>query len=168
MKKSIEEIAKDVLAGKWGTGVDRIKNLEEAGYNYNEVQEEANRMLFRYSNVPKREGSKIKNVIFKDPATIVFWSDGTKTVVKCGENDIYDPEKGLAMAISKKAMGNEGNYFNEIKNWLPYEKTCTSGFSYENAKHSNDLDCQSTLNEETLPLMESDISDCRHYDPEED
>jgi hypothetical protein len=59
----------------------------------------------------------IKKVIFNDPATIVIWSDGTKTVVKCGENDIFDPEKGLAMAIAKKALGNKGNYFNEIKKW---------------------------------------------------
>jgi hypothetical protein len=65
---------------------------------------------------------EIKNVIFNDPATIVFWTDGTKTVVKCQDGDIYDPEKGLAMAISKKALGNKGNYCNELKKWLPEEK----------------------------------------------
>lgn len=48
----------------------------------------------------------IKNVIFHEPATIVYWEDGTKTVVICQEGDIYDEEKGLAMAISKKALGN--------------------------------------------------------------
>lgn len=42
----------------------------------------------------------IENVMFKDPATIVFWADGTKTV-----------------AIAKKALGNRGNYFNRIKVW---------------------------------------------------
>lgn len=64
--------------------------------------------------------SNIKNVIFNDPATIVFWNDGTKTVVKAS-NEEFDPEKGLAMAIAKKALGNEGNYFNEFKKWLPEE-----------------------------------------------
>ena len=68
----------------------------------------------------------INNVIHHDPATIVYWCDGTKTVVKCGENDIYDPEKGLAMAISKKVFGNEGNYYNQFKKWLPKEETNTS------------------------------------------
>lgn len=48
----------------------------------------------------------IKNVRFNEPATIVYWEDGTKTVVVCQEGDIYDEEKGLAMAISKKALGN--------------------------------------------------------------
>lgn len=63
--------------------------------------------------------SKIKNVIFNDPATIVFWSDGTKTVVKCGKDDTFDPEKGLAMAISKYFFDNAG-YFNDVfKKWIP-------------------------------------------------
>ena len=59
----------------------------------------------------------IEKVIFNDPATIVIWKDGTKTVVKCCDWDEFDPEKGLAMAIAKKALGNKGNYFNEIKKW---------------------------------------------------
>ena len=61
----------------------------------------------------------IKKVIFNDPATIVFWSDGTKTVVKCGDNDAFDPEKGLAMAISKKFFDNMGYYYDVFKKWLP-------------------------------------------------
>ena len=65
-------------------------------------------------------GTSVKKVIFNNPATIVFWSDGSKTVVKA-HNDDYDPEKGLAMAIAKKALGNEGNYYNVFKKWLPNE-----------------------------------------------
>ena len=63
----------------------------------------------------------ILKVKFNNPATIVYWSDGERTVVKCGENDIFDPEKGLAMAIAKKSLGNNGRYYNEIKKWLPDE-----------------------------------------------
>ena len=65
--------------------------------------------------------SLIKNVIFNDPATIVFWNDSTKTVVKA-ENEEFDPEKGLAMAISKKVLGNKGNYYEIFKKWLPKEE----------------------------------------------
>lgn len=80
----------------------------------------------RVLSVP-REGSHhpwytIKNVIFNDPATIVFWQDGTKTVVKCQDGDKFDPEKGLAMAIAKKVYGNQGNYCNQLKKWLPKEE----------------------------------------------
>lgn len=60
----------------------------------------------------------IKNVIFAPPATIVYWSDGSKTVVKCSEKDVFDPEKGLAMAIAKRCGGNKGNYYKEIQNWV--------------------------------------------------
>lgn len=63
---------------------------------------------------------KIKKVIFHDPATIVYWDDDTKTVVKC-DGEKFDAEKGLAMAISKRVMGNKGN-FNEIfKKHIPEE-----------------------------------------------
>ena len=60
---------------------------------------------------------KIRNVIFNPPATIVFWTDGTKTVVKCDERDQFDPEKGITMAFFKKTHGNKGSYFDEIKKW---------------------------------------------------
>lgn len=64
----------------------------------------------------------IKNVIFNDPATVVYWKDNTKTVVKCGNDESFDPEKGLAMAISKKFLGNKGNYYEVFKEFLPKEE----------------------------------------------
>lgn len=60
----------------------------------------------------------IKKVIFNDPATIVLWDDGTKTVVKA-QNEPFDPEKGLAMAIAKKYLGNKAHYYYMFKRWLP-------------------------------------------------
>lgn len=70
----------------------------------------------------KRQHTTIKNVIYHNPATIVYWIDGTKTVVKCGEGENYDPEKGLAMAIAKRALGDKGNYYETFKKWLPKEE----------------------------------------------
>lgn len=65
----------------------------------------------------------ITRVIFSDPATIVFWADGTKTVVKCQEGDIYSEETGLAMAIVKKVFGNKGNFNEVFKKFIPgYDK----------------------------------------------
>ena len=66
---------------------------------------------------------EIINVIFNDPATIVFWSDGKKTVVKA-EGEPFDPEKGLAMAIVKKFFGtnkSKSNYNDIFKKWIPEE-----------------------------------------------
>lgn len=62
---------------------------------------------------------KIKNVIFNDPATIVLWEDGSKTVVKCQDGDVYSKETGLAVAIAKKALGNKGNFNEVFKKWIP-------------------------------------------------
>ena len=61
---------------------------------------------------------KIKKVIFNGPATIVLWADGDKTVVQCVEGDTMDKEKGLAMAICKKALGRSKthyDYYNVFK-----------------------------------------------------
>ena len=57
--------------------------------------------------------NRITRVIFNDPATIVFWNDGTKTIVKKSEDDIWDPEKGLCMAIIKKINGKT-NFIRKI------------------------------------------------------
>lgn len=65
----------------------------------------------------------IKKVIFNDPATIVLWSDGSKTVVKCDQEDTFDPEKGIAMACMKKLFGNNGFYNDIFRKWLPEEES---------------------------------------------
>lgn len=80
-----------------------------------------NNVVFNTIRTAQNVIPKIKDVIYNDPATIVFWEDGTKTVVKC-KNEKFDPEKGLAMAFSKKMFGNKGNYYNVFKKWLPEEK----------------------------------------------
>jgi len=116
---------------------DAISAMVEAGnfakYIENDVKSvkemwtKMNPYLYSYG----RDLPKIKDVIFNDPATIVFWSDNTKTVVKCQNDDVFDPEKGLAMAISKKALGNKGNYCNELKKWLPETETEKEAFLYD-------------------------------------
>ena len=57
----------------------------------------------------------VDKVIVSGPATIVMWSDGTKTVVKCAEGELWDEEKAFALCIAKKALGNKGNYYNKIR-----------------------------------------------------
>lgn len=60
---------------------------------------------------------EIERVIFHDPATIVYWKDGTKTVVKAN-NEKFDKEKGLLAAIAKKVYGNKGSFNNVIKRFV--------------------------------------------------
>ena len=70
-----------------------------------------------YQKLTKTVDFNVEDVIFNPPATIVFWKDGTKTVVKA-EGETYDPEKGLAMAISKKYYGNNRDYYILFKKYL--------------------------------------------------
>lgn len=64
--------------------------------------------------------NNIKDVIFNGPATIIKWTDGTKTVVKC-QDGVPDPYFGMAMAIAKKVLGNKGNFNEVFKKWIKEE-----------------------------------------------
>ena len=57
----------------------------------------------------------IEKVIFNPPATIVFWDDGEKTVVKCKESEEFDHECGLAMAIAKRYFGSRSEFKKAIE-----------------------------------------------------
>lgn len=59
-KKSVDELAQEVIDGKWGDGEARKKKLEDAGYNYNAVQDRVNEMLAK----PKKSITEVaKDVI---------------------------------------------------------------------------------------------------------
>lgn len=62
----------------------------------------------------QKKDVKLKRVIFAKPATIAFWSDGTKTVVKCGEGDVYSEKIGLALCYLKKFTGNRSRTLDDI------------------------------------------------------
>ena len=98
------------------------KNLLNRHYGLFDASKARDAMNDRKAQISHVRNEKyfgIKKVIFNDPATIVFWADGSKTVVKCQEGDIFDPEKGMAMAISKRALGDKGNFNDVFKKWVP-------------------------------------------------
>ena len=59
----------------------------------------------------------IEKVTFNDPATVVFWKDGEKTVSKAKNGDKFNKETGLAMAIVRRLCGNRN--YNKV-----FEKYC--------------------------------------------
>lgn len=71
-KKPNEEIAKEVIEGKWGNGADRKKRLENAGYNYNAIQSIVNVMVKSRDNEIK-VGDKVI------PKTLVDYN-GTRLI----------------------------------------------------------------------------------------
>ena len=48
----------------------------------------------------------VDRIIFSPPATIVFWKDGTKTVVKCADGEPFSEYNGFAAALLKKVFGS--------------------------------------------------------------
>ena len=94
------------------TGVRDDDVVDAMRYCYNDII-----TTMRYSTWTHHG---IEKVIFHDPATIVYWVNGDKTVVKCSKDDIFDPEKGLAMAICKRYLGE--NFKQVFKEFLPEEE----------------------------------------------
>lgn len=45
--------------------------------------------IFGVKSVERKNTMRIKKVIFNDPATVVLWEDGAKTIVKSSDDDIY-------------------------------------------------------------------------------
>lgn len=68
------------------------------------------------------DDSIISRVIFNDPATIILWSDGTKTIAKTHGDDAFDPEKGFAVACAKKLLGGGNAFRMEFAKWTPVDK----------------------------------------------
>ena len=128
MEKKFENDEKTVLIGNMKTGYSYVtpKEAEEIRMKKDskikkDFQDTLTKMFLysEHSNIMLLNKSvEITKVIFNNPATIVFWSDGKKTVVKCSNDEAFDEEKGLAIAISKRFLGNQGNYYNEFKKWL--------------------------------------------------
>lgn len=50
--------------------------------------------------------ARVKKIIYNEPATIVFWGDGSKTVVKCMKDQPFNPYHGFTAALAKHIYGS--------------------------------------------------------------
>lgn len=123
VKTSID-IIEDMIIGRYisaSTFVDRLIEAYNMHYDLDTLSIERRRASWCRIEDEKIDFD-IKRVIFNNPVTIVYWEDGTKTVVKCGEDDTFDEEKGLALCFMKKALDNKGNYNNTLKKYMGKKK----------------------------------------------
>lgn len=72
-KKSVTELAKEVMAGKWGNGEERKKKLTAAGYNYSAVQAEVNKLVNGTSAPAKKTNEEIAKEVIAGK-----WGNGTE------------------------------------------------------------------------------------------
>lgn len=105
------------------------KITNDNGYTYSD-SDDVIKFLSKWYNFEKvTDDSIISCVIFNDPATIILWSDGTKTIAKTHGDDAFDPEKGFAVACAKKLLGNGASFRMECAKWAPVDKEPnTDGF----------------------------------------
>lgn len=103
----------------------------------------------RCKTCPPRDQFEIDKVTFNGPKTIVEWKDGTKTIVNCND-ECYDPEKGLAMAIVKKALGNKGNYYNAFRKAM-------EGARYYNQPVTHEIDIADMILARLLCNLNKDV-----------
>lgn len=96
----------------WGKN-DYDRYLDSLGYL--PLINEENKYELKFSIKPTVPD--IERVIFFYPATIVLWSDRTKTVVKVKEGEKFDKWTGLSMCICKKLYGDK---FHSV-----FKKHCT-------------------------------------------
>lgn len=101
----------------WDTG-DFAVVLQKLGH-YAKIGADTNWLeSLNFIKTYKPNKFAIKKVVFSGPCTIVFWEDGTKTMVRAQGDELEDKEKGLAMAITKRVYGDKPNYNNIFKRWI--------------------------------------------------
>lgn len=97
--------ANEIYAQGYKQGME--KGFKQGAYLAIEKWQNSMKKIFAFLDV--------KEVIFNEPATIVYWMDGSKTVVKAQNGEHFDKEKGLAMAYVKNLYGNVGSYYEIFK-----------------------------------------------------
>ena len=95
---------------RWGN--DMIKDNKPMSSDVkkilNSIYGRDNAMRKGYIYRPSKENNSMvpNQIIFNPPATIVFWKDGTKTVVKCAEGEKFDPYTGFCYAFTEHFLGS--------------------------------------------------------------
>lgn len=72
-KKTVSQVAKEVINGEWGNGDTRKKKLEAAGYDYDEVQKEVNKQLGVSTSTSSGNASSSKKKTVTLPASASRW-----------------------------------------------------------------------------------------------
>lgn len=105
-----------------------------------------------------------KKIIFSGPCTIILWKDGTKTIAKASDGEIFDPEKGVAICFMKRALGetegkkvlrkaNKDYYDEELKKaTFPLPIDTNKVIKVKEEKENNNL------------AIGSRCSTCKYYD----
>ena len=132
-KKSIDELADEVIAGKWGNGTDRKTNLEKAGYDYNAVQDRVNEIL-------SKDNKKSVTEVAKDVINGKYGNGEERKKKLEAEGYDYDTVQAkvnqlLGANVTKTYTVKSGDTLSEIAN--KYKTTVTKLVKDNNIKNAN-------------------------------
>ncbi len=110
--------------------------------------------------------NEVKDIKFSGRATIVFWKDGTKTVVKCQEGEHYDPKDGIEYALFKKIAGGTSNqaskmakkYDEWLEKWIPEDLKSGTVEQSENEENGSP-GSESTITKATEETLNSVLNE---------
>lgn len=71
---------------------------------------------FPVEKVSENNPMEIERVVFNPPFTVVFFEDGSKSISRCHENDTFDPEVGVMVAVAKKIYPNRKEILDLVDN----------------------------------------------------
>lgn len=114
----------DLVSAKTGTALDNVPEGDMTLVKHPVQKKEKPTMDSRY---------KVKKILYNGPATIVYWADGEKTVVKCMDTDTFDPMAGFCAALAKRIYGSTGAVKQIIKA-SGYENSKALPFQNESVK----------------------------------
>ena len=77
VKKSVDEIAQEVIRGEWGNGSDRRARIESAGYDYDAVQDRVNEILEGTPSTPKKSIDELAQEVIRGD-----WGNGAERTKK--------------------------------------------------------------------------------------
>lgn len=115
LAKAKDRIAalEDVLEKEHNAHLDDVEYLQEKIDVLKEKNDNEwfqvwteNKVLKGYLNT-KVTLPQLKKVVYEQPLTTAYWTDGTKTVSKCAKEDVFSKECGLAYCYMKKIFGDE-------------------------------------------------------------
>lgn len=81
------------------------KNLEIEGHPKKSIWDKYCEAVEKQEQERKLKKILPRKWVINGPATILFWQDGTKTIVKCNKDDEFDAQKGYLMAFFEKTTG---------------------------------------------------------------
>lgn len=112
LKWSNESSTSDKISTYYSESTTPLPRPEKYTLNGNSIYISGDDIVgtFDYGYWGMKKLTRVDRIIFNPPATIVIWKDGHKEVVKCSDDELFEPEVGVAMCFMKRIFGSRHRF----------------------------------------------------------